>query len=379
MSHLFSTLVEVSLDSLEANFKLIKQHVGQGVKIIAIVKANAYGHGLAEIAKALSRFGCDYLAVNRLSEAIDLRKSGIDCPILVTGHSEPCLAENIVRYRVTSTVTDIELAYAISKTAINAGQISKIHIKVDSGMNRYGVYPNDVLPLVNALQKMQNLEIEGVFSHFASADSLDMSLALKQLDVFCDVCEAIGAIQPNVSMYHIANSAAIMNMPASYSGRYLNTVRPGLALYGMNPLNIYNPMLDLQPILSLKSYVSGIKTILPGMGIGYNHTFIATQETKVALIPIGYGDGYHRIMSNKGHVLINGQRADILGIISMDQLSVNVSCITGVKKNDEVIIIGKQNEESITAEEIAKWAETINYEITTSIAHRVERIYLGRV
>ncbi len=364
-----TTWAEVDLDALAANVHTFKRHVGRQVEIIAVVKANAYGHGAAEAARAFLSAGTTRLAVHRVDEGVELRRAGITAPILVMGYAPVKSARAVVSNNLTPTVTTLEFA---EKAAALARKPLPIHIKVDTGMGRYGLLPEEVVDFALRLQALSPLFIEGIFTHFATADSADRSYMLHQLAVFRRVLDELESQGLRVPLRHACNSAAAMVLPEAH----FEAVRPGVALYGLHPSGEWAPPFPLKPVLALKSRVARVRTLPPGSAVGYGKTYITHRPTRVALVPVGYGDGYHRLLSNRGSVLVREKRTPILGLVSMDQIVVDVSSIPGVDLEDEVTLLGRQGSEAIRAEEIARWARTINYEVTTALLPRVTRIYL---
>ena len=365
------TWAEIDLAALRANVRAIKDFVGPRVEMFAVVKANAYGHGAVEVAKAALAAGATRLAVHRVGEGIELREAGIDAPILLLGYAPLSAAALVARYRLTPTVITREFAEAL---AAYVDEPLPVHIKVDTGMGRYGLLPEEVVDFARALDAMPHIVIEGVYTHFATADEADPSYMRRQFGIFRDVLAALDAAGIHPMLRHACNSAATFAFPEAH----LDAVRPGIALYGMLPSDAWAPPVPLRPVLTLKSLVARVRTLPAGSSIGYGRTFVTEKPTRVALVPIGYGDGYHRILSNRGEVLIRGRRARVLGRVSMDQIVVDVNHIPDVQMEDEVVIIGRQGEDEIRAEEVARWAETINYEVTTALLPRVARVYLNR-
>ncbi len=364
------TWAEIDLDALRANVRAIKAFIGPAVEIIAVVKANAYGHGAVAVAKAALAAGATRLAVHRVNEGVELRKGGIEAPILLLGYAPIAAAATVVQYRLTPTVITKAFAQALDGYS---GEPIPVHIKVDTGMGRYGVLPEEAVDFVRALDAMPHIVIEGIYTHFATADEADTSYMRQQFRIFRDVLAAVENVGIRPLLRHACNSAATLSFPEAH----LDAVRPGLALYGMQPSSEWSSPVPLHPVLTLKSRVARVRTLPAGSSIGYGRTYTLQKPTRVALVPIGYGDGYHRILSNRGQVLIHGQRARILGRVSMDQIVVDVDHIPEVRMEDEVVVIGQQGEEAIRAEEVARWAETINYEVTTSLLPRVTRVYLN--
>ncbi len=365
------TWAEVDLDAIAENTRAMKRWVGDGVEIIAVVKANAYGHGAVPVARTALAAGASRLAVHRLHEGIALRRAGIEAPILVMAPLLPAEAPEVVRWRLTPTLSLPEAARALDAAARATGRPIPVHVEVDTGMGRAGISPEEALPFIRALQEMEGLVLEGLYTHFATADESDPAFAMRQLRRFEAVIAALEAGGIRVPLRHAANSAAAMR----FRSAHFEAVRPGLALYGMRPSPEWEPPFPLRPALTLKSRVVRVWTLAPGESVGYGRTFIADRESRMALVPIGYGDGYLRSLSNRGAVLIRGQRAPVRGRVSMDQIVVEVTGIPDVAVGEEVVILGRQGEAEIRAEDLAAWAGTIHYEITTLISPRVPRIY----
>jgi alanine racemase len=366
------TWAEIDLDAIAANVRSFCRFVGPQVQVIAVVKANAYGHGAVPVARAALRGGATRLAVHRLLEGVELRQAGIQAPILVMGYIPPDGADEVIRWGLTPTVTTTEFAQALSARAGAAGATVPVHVKVDTGMGRFGLMPEEVLPFVQALRALPGIHLEGLFTHFCTADSADPSYMHLQFRRFVDVLEGLSGAGISVPLRHACNSAATMRFPQAH----LDAVRPGIAIYGLDPSSEWPPVFPLRPAMTLKSRVVRVRTAPAGWGIGYGRTYVPDRPTRVALLPVGYGDGYHRILSNRGAVLLHGRRAPVLGRVSMDQIVVDVSHIPQVQEGDVAVIFGRQGEAELRAEEVAAWAETINYEVTTSILPRVVRIYI---
>ncbi len=371
------TWAEVDLDAIAYNVQGLKRHVGERTELMAVVKANAYGHGAVPAAKAILESGASRLAVNRVVEGVELRQAGIRAPILVMGYALPAEMETVVRWDLTPTVTAMEVASALSGAASRSGKTAPLHVKVDTGMGRFGLLPGEVLDFVKRLSELPALRLEGLFTHFAVADSADKTCTCRQLNIYQEVARRLEEAGFAFPLKHVANSAATLDLPEMH----LDMVRCGIALYGLRPSSEVSPAIPLRPAMALKSRVARVRALPPGSSISYGRTYITTKPTPVALVPVGYGDGYHRILSNRGAVLIRGRRAPIVGRVCMDQFVIEVSGIPGIRQDDEVVVFGRQGEEEIRAEEVAAWAETINYEVTTSILPRVTRVYLkgGRV
>lgn len=365
------TWAEIDLDAIAFNIRAFKRHVGEKVKVIAVVKANAYGHGTVPVAEAVLEAGAEMLAVHRMIEGIELRKAGISAPILIMGYTPPDGAEPAAAWQLTPSLMTLEFAQALSARATALGVQIPVHIKLDSGMNRYGLMPDEVVEFLRSITRLPGIRLEGLFTHFATADWADQSYTRQQLSIFNGVREATRQAGFEFPLLHAANSAAMMKLPESH----FDAVRPGIAMYGLEPSSEWAPPFEIRPALALKSLVSRVRPLSAGAGVSYGRTFITSRPTLAALVPVGYGDGFHRILSNKGSVLIRGRRAPILGRVCMDQFVVDASSVPDVQQDDEVVLIGKQGEARIRAEEVANLAGTINYEVTTSLLPRVARLY----
>jgi alanine racemase len=372
MNHSFVSWAEIDLDAIAFNVQAIRRQVGPDVEIMPAVKANAYGHGAVPVAKVALQAGATRLAVHRAIEGSELRQGGVDAPVLVMGYTPPEGAPLIAQFGLTASLMTLEFAQALSAAAGGLGRSLPVHIKVDTGMCRYGLMPGEVLEFARKLITLPHVSLEGIFTHFSTADSLDQTHVRRQLAVFKDVLETLHGAGIEIPLPHAANSAAIMRLPEAY----FKAVRPGIAFYGMQPSAEWAPTFEIHPALTLKSRVCRVRTLPVGSGVSYGRTFITPRETVAALVPVGYGDGFHRILSNKAQVLVRGRRAPLMGRVCMDQFVVDVSDIPGVQLEDEVVLVGSQGAETLRAEEVAQLAGTINYEVTTSLLPRVARLYL---
>ena len=366
------TWAEIDLDAIAWNVHAFRRFIGDGIDIFAVVKANAYGHGAIPVAQAALLAGANRVAVHRLIEAIELRNGGIEAPILVMGYTPPAGAGVVVEKRLTPSVITWEFAEALSRQAQAAVVTVPVHIKVDTGMSRYGIMPPDVVGFARALNRLPGIVLEGLFTHFATADWLDQSYTLQQLEVFYQVLKEFKGVRINFPVVHAANSAALAVRPESY----FDAVRPGISLYGLPPSPEWPAPFELKPALTLKSRVSRVAALPAGSAVSYGRTYIARHRIRAALIPVGYADGYPRALSNRGYVLIHGQRAPVIGRVCMDQFVVDISGIENVQQDDEVVLIGQQGDESITVQELADLAGTIQNEIIASLSARVVRVYL---
>jgi alanine racemase len=362
------TWAEIDLDAIAKNVQAIKAYIGPQTEIIASVKANAYGHGLRPVAGVALDAGATRLAVHRIQAAIALRETDIDAPVLLLGHVLPSAIDLVLQHRITPTLVDRQTARLLSERA--EGPIP-VHIKIDTGMSRYGLEPEQAFDFVRYVADLPNLIIEGLFTHFAAADELNLDFAHRQWVQFKAILAAVTDAGYEIPLPHVCNSAAVVTMPEAH----LAAVRPGLLVYGMAPSKESVPGFPLQRALTLKSTVTKVRDLTPGTTISYGRTFLTKHATRVALISLGYGDGYPRLVSNRGEVLIHGQRAPIRGRICMDQFVVEVTDIPNVAVGDEIVAIGRQGDDEITAEDVAGWANTINYEITTGLLPQVVRVY----
>jgi len=365
------TWAEIDLDAIAFNVQAFKRHVGERVKVIAVVKANAYGHGAPQVARTALEAGAGLLAVHRAIEGVELRKAGLAAPILVMGYTPPDGADLVLEHRLPPSLMTMEFARALSARASAAGASLPVHVKIDSGMNRYGLLPSEAPDFLRELVKLPGITLEGLFTHFATADWNDQTYVRQQLVLFKEVRQAAGQAGIHIPLVHAANSAGIMRLPEAH----FDAVRPGIAMYGMDPSDEWPPAFEIRPALSLKSTVSRVRTLPAGAGVSYSRTFVTDRPTLAALVPVGYGDGYHRILSNKSQVLIGGKRCRLMGRVCMDQFVVDASAVPDVQQDDEVVLVGPQGAECLRAEEVARLAGTINYEVTTSLLPRVARVY----
>ncbi len=366
------TWCDISLDNLQYNIQQIKGKLNDNVKLCGIVKANAYGHGVEEIASNLVQQGVDYLAVAFIDEAIELRNYGFDQPVLILGNTPADTAEQVVEYNITASVYNAETARVLSAEAVKQRKTAKIHIKVDTGMSRIGfVYNKQSIEEILLVSKLPNIEIEGIFTHFACSDMEDEAITIRQFDRFMDIVSQLEQQGLDIPIKHCCNSAAIIKYPYMH----LDMVRAGIILYGMYPSDIEYDI-DLKPLMNFKTSVINIKTVQPGEAISYGATYTVKEEMKVATIAVGYADGYSRLLSNCGRVLVNGQFANILGRICMDQCMIDVTNVHNISIGDEVILFGADENENLPIEELAVKLGTINYEIPCVINNRVPRCYI---
>ncbi|MGE5304684.1 MAG: alanine racemase [Alphaproteobacteria bacterium] len=365
------TVALIDLDALRWNFHQIRTKVGPAVRILSMVKANGYGHGAPQIAEALAAEGSDSFGVATVEEGIALRAAGIRAPILVVAGAYPDQLDLFTHNNLTPVVHDAESLARLHDAARKRGATFKIHLKVDTGMGRIGFPPAGLASSLPQLKNLHGLEIEGVFSHFAQADNVAGDYTKNQLEIFADVIERLRAAGITPALVHLANSAATITLPAAH----FNMVRPGLMLYGIYPSPAMAAHITLRPVLSWKSRILQLKKVPAGASISYGRTFITRRESLIATIPVGYADGYSRLLSNVGAMLVKGKRAPVAGTVCMDLTMIDVTDIGGVQQGDEVVLLGRQGNAVISADEMAAWSNTISYEILTSIGTRVPRIY----
>jgi alanine racemase len=362
----------IDLDRLTNNFNAIQKHVGD-VIVMPILKANAYGHGLVEVGKHFSRIGVKYIGVAFLEEGILLRESGITTPILVLGGILGTQVPEFLRHNLTLTASSIEKLEQVDQVSETMGIEAKVHLKIDTGMERIGVHYYSAKSLLEASLKCKHTMIEGIFSHFANADSADLTSANLQLERFNDVVRFYEDRSLPIPLRHMANSGAVLQLSESH----FDIVRPGIIIYGVYPSNEVQKTIQVVPALSWTSRVVYFKVVKPNHPVSYGSTWQSDHMVRVVTIPVGYGDGYFRNMSGKAEVIIQGKRYPVVGTICMDQFMVNIEWDSAYN-NDKVILIGESEGERITVEDLAEWAGTIPYEILTNINTRVPRVYIGK-
>jgi alanine racemase len=362
------TWAEVDLAHLVYNLNQVKSRLQPGVKVMACVKADAYGHGLIPVAKSLVSSGVDFLSVASIDEGIRLRQAGLRCPILVLGVVLKKDIAPLFRYHISQTVCSDELAEALNTMARRKGRPALVHIKIDTGMGRIGVLPKEAFRFIRKVSKLKNIRIEGVFTHLALAD-INRSFTEYQITVFEELMRQLREAGIHVPLFHAAGSLGIIN----YSLGHFNMVRPGLVLYGLHPKSGLD--ITLKPVMSLKSRVIYVKKVPAGWGISYGHIYVTRRSTNIATLPIGYGDGYPRNLSNAAPVIIRGKLLKISGMVCMDQIMIDVGSFP-VKVGDEVVLIGSQGRQKITTEELARLSGTIPYEIVCGLGSRVPRVYV---
>lgn len=363
---------EIDLNAVKNNIKEIRRITNPKSQIMAVVKANAYGHGAIEVSKVVLENGADRLAVARSTEAIELRDAGFNCPILVFGYNTKEEIEELSKHGVILTVYSLEMAKEIQEIAKTLQKTAKIHIKVDTGMSRLGFIPNKKsVEEIKKISELKNIEIEGIYTHFADADNLDKTYTEMQFSKFTGFLKDLDEFGIDIPIKHASNSAAIIDHPETH----LNMVRPGIILYGLYPSElVHKERINLKPVMSLKAIVTHVKDVSKGTKISYGCTFTAEKESKIASLPLGYADGFTRMLKG-GNVLIHGKKAPIVGRICMDQCMADVSNISDVKVGDEVVVFGVQNNEKMPIEELSNKLGTINYELVCMVSKRVPRVY----
>jgi len=364
------TWVEIDLEAIAQNVRRIVEIVGPRVKVMAVLKADAYGHGAVKTARTALNNGAFSLGVACLGEAVTLRQTGITAPILNLGYTPAWQARGTVIHGVTATLFSIDVAQALSRAAVDLNAEARVHVKVDTGMGRLGLLPLDVVTFMQEIIDLPGLNVEGIFTHFAIADSEDKSYTLNQLSRFKDVLTSLRMAGIEVPIVHAANSAAILQLPESH----FDMVRLGIAMYGLNPSTQVKCPSGFRPALTFKTQIAQVKDLPVGSYISYGCTYCTSRPSRIAVIPVGYADGFRRAPSAWGEVLVRGQRAPIVGRVCMDQTMIDVTDIPGVRQGDDVVLIGRQGRDVITVEDVAERLGTINYEVVSEILARVPRV-----
>ena len=366
---------DVNLDAIYENIVETRKRIKPGTKIMAIIKADGYGHGAFPIAKVLEPI-VDAYGIAIIEEGIELRESGVTKPLLILGVTPVPLYPKLVEYDIMPTVFTYEAAKLLSEAAKKQNKEVKIHIAIDTGMSRIGFQPTqESLQEIKKIAQLDAVQIDGCFTHFATADEKDKTFTRVQLKRYCDFVLQLEAEGIKIPIKHVSNSAGIMEFPEAH----LDMVRSGISTYGLYPSEeVDKKKLTIKPAMEIKSYVTFVKRLGKGVGISYGQTFVTKEERIVATVPVGYADGYPRALSNQGYVLIRGKKAAILGRVCMDQFMVDVTDIPGVQQGDIVTLVGKDKEECITVEELAEMSHSFNYEFVCDIGKRVPRVYYYR-
>ncbi|HTF99319.1 MAG TPA: alanine racemase [Nitrospirota bacterium] len=364
------TAARIDLGALEQNFTRVKRSVGNR-KILAVVKAGAYGHGAVAVSRCLLSQGADMLGVALVEEGEELRSAGIEAPILVMGPLFPEQAVRAADLQLTPVVFSMPFAQALDRAAARRNSRLAVHVKIDTGMGRIGIPPEDAVAFISSLHTLPHIEVQGLMTHFADADLRDKAYATSQMERFCAVIKRLEERGVSIPLRHAANSAAVLD----FNQALFTMVRPGLMLYGYDPVENVVAREGLQPVLSLVTRIAFLKRVPPGVPISYGRTFVTQRDSVIATLPIGYADGFSRKLSNKGEVLVRGQRVPVVGRVCMDMCMIDVTEVRGVSEGDEAVLIGRQGDERITADEIAAKTDTISYEVLCGIGSRVPRIY----
>ncbi|MDD4783529.1 MAG: alanine racemase [Syntrophaceticus sp.] len=365
---------EIDLKALENNVRELRRVIAPDAQMMAIVKANGYGHGVEPVSRVALQSGASWIGVALLQEAILLREKGINAPILILGYTPIEDLTDVISNDISQTIFTWEDALAAATVAKRLGKKARVHVKIDTGMERLGFTPNaETVDLICRLAHLPGLDVEGIYTHFATADEADKTFAEEQFARFQQLLKQLAARHVYIRWRHCANSAAILDLPYTH----LDMVRPGITIYGIYPsTDVRHDLVRLTPVMTLKANVAFVKEVPERCSISYGRTFYTIERTNIATVPLGYGDGYSRLLSNRGEVLVRGVRAPVVGRVCMDQLMIDVGHIPGVRQGDEVVLLGSQGEETITVDELAEQMGTINYEVLCLISERVPRVYL---
>ncbi len=364
------TAAIIDLSALAHNYQVAVQRA-EGRKILAVVKARAYGHGAVEVSRVLLGLGADMLGVALVEEGRELREAGITAPVLIMGAIFAEQAEAVAALGLTPVVFNLSVARALSAAAKKNKTTVPVHVKIDTGMGRIGVSPEDAPDFIAELKKLDNILVEGLMTHFADVDRQDKEFPARQMDRFEALLTGLEAQGTHIPVRHAANSAALLD----YQRALFTMVRPGLMLYGYSPLEEIRADADLRPVLSLVTRIAFIKKTQAGVPISYGRTFVTKRKSLIATLPIGYADGYSRGLSNKGEAIVRGVKARVVGRVCMDMCMLDVTDVPGVREGDEVVLIGDRGNERITADDLATKTGTIAYEVLCGISYRVPRVY----
>lgn len=365
-----SVWAEIDLGAIAHNVGQIRKITARNTQICAVVKADGYGHGAVAVARTVLQAGADRLAVAIMNEALELRRAGFRVPILVLGYTPSCQAAIVVEHDITQTIFTMDFAQALSEAAVAAGKIVNVHIKIDTGMGRIGIRPEEAGDFAMAVANLPGLNIEGAYSHLATSDSNDKSFTYEQYERFREGLQYIEAKGIAIPIRHIANSAAILDLPHMH----LDMVRPGIILYGLWPSEEVDKSIELRPAMKFKAQVGYAKQMPAHASISYGRTHFTDKPSLIATLPVGYADGWSRLLDNKAHVVVHGQRAPLVGRVCMDQCMIDITHIPGVVPGDEALLFGGAD---LPVEEVARHMGTINYEIICMVGKRVPRLYLG--
>lgn len=370
----FSTWVEIDLDALAHNIVQVRARLVERERILLVVKADAYGHGAVEVSREAVGCGVDMLGVATLHEGIELRQAGIEAPVLILSPPMENETRDVIEYDLACSVPSLAVARALSRVCVDRGKSGSVHVEVDTGMGRSGVGLDEALPFVSAVGKLPGLALDGVFTHFPASEE-DPEFTRRQVSEFVALLQRLERKGIEVPLRHAANSGALLGVPESLDAP-LNMVRPGIIVYGLKPSPRSAGDADLKPVMSFKSRIAQIRELPEGHPISYGMTYRAPRAMKMAVVPVGYGHGYSWRLSNSGEVLIRGERAPIVGRVTMDVTLVDVDAIPEATVGDEVVLFGRQGDGEITVDDVAGLVGTINYEIICGIGKRVTRVYV---
>lgn len=365
------TYCVIDLAALRWNLRQIRAKVGAQVKILSMVKANAYGHGAPAVARALVEEGSDAFGVATLEEGVELRQAGIRTPILVVAGTYVEQLDQFLGNNLTPVVHELDGMQRLDAAVLNQGKTLDVHVKIDTGMGRIGFLANEMGGWLDELKRLKALRLQGIFSHFSTAEDVTGDFTRAQLVTFSNLVQRLRAESIAPPLVHLANSAATITLPDAY----FDMVRPGIMLYGIYPSAAMAHQIELKPVLSWHTRIVQLKKVPAGTSISYGQTFVTERESLIATLPVGYADGYSRLLSNRGAALVRGRRAPVAGRVCMDLTMLDVTAIANVQQGDEVILLGRQGGAEISADEMAGWAKTISYEVLTSISARVPRIH----
>lgn len=371
MAKYIRAYARVDLDAISRNFDSLKAHIGKDVKTMAVVKADAYGHGSTEVAKRLAH-KADYFAVATLSEGVELRDEGINNPILILGYTSPLEYAQLLSNEIIPTIYNSGEAVLLNSVAQLHGKKATVHIAVDTGMSRIGFKDDSTgIEAVKEISGLENIEIEGIFSHYATADMEDKSFATVQTERFDSFVAALEKEGISIPLKHMCNSAGTIDLKKHYG-----MVRLGIALYGIYPSDeVDRSQVELTPAMEVFSHVIHVKEIEAGTGVGYGQIYTATEKRKIATVAIGYADGFNRCLTDGGYILINGRRAPLVGKVCMDQIMVDVTDIDGISVGDKAVILGRSGDEEITADDFGSMANSFAYEVICTFMPRIKRVY----
>ena len=367
----FRTQAKIDLDAVEYNCNNVRAKLPDGCRLLGVIKADAYGHGAVELAHLLDG-KCDFFGVACIEEAVELKKAGVKAPILILGYVDPNVYDLVVKYDVRIPIFSMESAVALSDEAVRQGKTVPFHFCIDTGMSRIGFQVSEQsADICKEITLLPNIEAEGLFSHFATADESDLTKALAQREKYKAFVKMLEDRGVNIPVKHLNNSAGIINFD-----EYFDMCRMGIILYGLYPSEeVDKSLLDIKPVMSWLTHITHIKTLEPGREISYGGTYKTTEPRVIATIPVGYADGYPRCLSNKGRVIINGQYANIVGRVCMDQFMVDVTDVKGVDLNSTVTLVGRDGDACLSMEEVSNSAHSFNYELPCRVARRVPRVY----